>query len=326
MTEEQNKEVQHKKPEDLRKLILWFRLSPGDIMTGTAALFNMHITKPTKYTTKVRTPVPEIFENNPFVYDFPDSEADALIEMHYPDVHRSDTGAYCFINSYTDYLSRILNTRFTYHTNKPMIFLSEEEKNRHILHEKLGLQPTLDYAIVDAGVKLDYPIKQWPIEYYQAVIFATRDIINWVQIGSLEHAHTPLQGVVNMLDQTNDVRSLFCLVNKAKFGLGPITFLMHCCAAFDKPYICIDGGRECPTWVSYPKQHTLHTVGLLDCCNDGGCWVSKAVPEDTFPENNNRLCKYPLLDFMRPVGKCMAMIKPQDVISLIRRMKDGNLW
>jgi len=307
------------------KLILRFPLSPGDLMTGTAALFNLHITHPARYFTKVRASVPEIFENNPFITDFPDHEADVMIDMHYPSIHRSDTGAYCFINGYTEYLSRILDVKIDFQINKPFVLLTEIEQERYILTEKLGLPKDLPYALICAGVKEDYPIKQWPVEYYQTVVNMTKDMINWVQVGSLEHNHVKLHNVVDMLDNTT-IREFFCLCNKAIFGLGPITFLMHACAAFDKPYICIAGGRECPTWISYPKQHILHTLGLLDCCIDGGCWMSKAVPTEKFPQNNNRICKYPIVNMVRPVGRCMTMIKPQDVISIIRRMKDGNIW
>lgn len=306
--------------EEWQKLVLLFKLSPGDILTGTAAIFNLHITYPGIYTTKVKSPVNDIFKNMPFVFDFPDEEADVHIEMNYPTVHQSDTGAHCFINGYTDYLSKILNKPLVYHTNKPMLFLSEEEKQRKLF------PVSFQYAVIDAGVKYDYPIKQWPIEYYQEVVNQTKDIINWVQIGSPEHRHVILENVYNLIGQTNNVRDLFSLVYNSVFGLGPITFLTHVCAAFDKPYLCILGGRESPTWVSYPLQQTFHTLGLLDCCKDGGCWVSKPVPSEQFPENNNRICKYPMLHYHFPVGRCMSMISPEEVISCIRRMKNGNLW
>lgn len=294
----------------MKKLTLIFKLSPGDLMTGTTAIYNLHLSFPNDYITKVKASVPAIFENNPFVFDFPDNETDLMIEMHYPTIHNSDTGAHMFINGYTEYLEMVLNKRLRRFANKPMVFLTDEEKNKKFVDGP--------YALVNAGVKLDYPIKQWPVEYYQSVVNATRGLVNWVQVGSPEHRHHKLNNVIDMIGKTESVRDFFSLTYNCIFGLGPITFLTHACAAFDKPYICIIGGREPVQWVAYPKQYTLHTIGQFDCCLNDACWKNKVV------DGGDRNCKYPILNFLEPVAKCMSSITPDLVISIVKRLANAN--
>jgi ADP-heptose:LPS heptosyltransferase len=110
-----------------------------------------------------------------------------------------------------------------------------------------------------------------------------------------------------------DTRQLIRLVYHSKGGIGPVTFLQHICAAWQKPYVCLLGGREPVTWVSYPFQHILHTVGQLSCCKEYACWKSRVLgPSDS-------LCEQPVLDGLRPVGRCMSLIRPQEAINLINR-------
>ena len=56
--------------------------------------------------------------------------------------------------------------------------------------------------------------------------------------------------MINLAGQT-DHRQLIRLAWHARGGLGPVTYLQHLCAAWEKPYICLLGGREPATWVHY---------------------------------------------------------------------------
>jgi ADP-heptose:LPS heptosyltransferase len=175
--------------------------------------------------------------------------------------------------------------------------------------------------IVNAGIKNDYTIKQWPVEFYQAVVDATADRICWVQIGLKQHNHPQLSNVLSLLDTGPPMRETILLAHRAAGALGPVTFLQHLCAAWEKPYICLVGGREPATWVQYPRQHTMHTIGNLDCCESKGCWRARVVPLKDGNEKDKSLCQYPVKDGLeRPVAKCMAMIGPQEVIGLLERI------
>jgi hypothetical protein len=61
---------------------------------------------------------------------------------------------------------------------------------------------------------------------------------------------------------------------------------MHLAAAVDsppdaprhRPCVVVAGGREPPHFTAHPHHQFIHTVGALRCCDDGGCWKSRAVP------------------------------------------------
>ena len=132
-----------------------------------------------------------------------------------------------------------------------------------------------------------------------------------------------LEGVINRVGQTS-TRELMRLVYHAQGGLGPITFLQHLCAAFEKPYMALLGGREPVPWTQYPLQTTLHTLGKLPCCQTRSCWRSRVVRLNDGSEEDKSVCDSPVMTFSRPVGKCMAIIKPPEVIRAIESCFEGG--
>jgi hypothetical protein len=77
------------------------------------------------------------------------------------------------------------------------------------------------------------------------------------------------------------------------------------------------GGREGVLWNSYPKQHLFHTIGLLPCCENGGCWKSKVLKEGKEGES---VCLFPTPtpdDSFVP--RCMEMIRPSEVAAAVER-------
>ena len=302
-----------------QKLILKHFLSPGDVMTLTAAIESLHLTYPDEYETDVRTSCDAIFENNPRITKLDELGA-RVIDMHYNSIHRSDEESIPFIGGMVEHLENELQVGLRLRVNRPMLYLSEAEKSWvNQIAEIVGWN--IPFMVVNAGIKADYTAKLWPTDYYQAVINATRGLVQWVQIGDTSHNHPALSNVIDLRGKT-DIRQLIRLVYHSRGGLGPITFLQHICAAFQKPYIALLGGREPAIWVQYPLQHTLHTIGMLDCCATRSCWKSRVVPSDDLndPKNLNT-CKYPIRQAgALPVAKCMAMIMPDEVISIIRRI------
>lgn len=302
-----------------KKLILTCFLSPGDLLAMSAAIYNLHETHPNKYVTDVKTSCNDIFAANPYITPVPPQDDDStVVEMHYPAIDRSNQHSTQFIKAYTEYLESRLQDKIAIHTNRPMIFFSDDELKHNPIEKP--------YWIINAGGKRDYTCKQWPVEYYQEVVNHTKDWIQWVQIGENHQNHHALDNVTNLIGQTS-FRELMILALHSSGGVGPVTALMHLMAAVEKPYICINGGRESIPWIQYQLQHTLHTVGLMDCCATGGCWLSRVVPLQTDFELlsadelrlNQSLCKYPILDYSEPVAECMARITPDEVISILKR-------
>ena len=296
------------------KLILKCNLCPGDVLTLTAAVESLHRTYPGQYVTDVRTPAKEIWHANPHVTTILDSEPGArVIDMHYPSINRCNQEAIPFLGGYTEYLAEQLGRPLRLQTNRPHIYMSAQE---------LAEPPAIDgpFWIVNAGIKSDYTCKAWPIEYFQEVVDRTQGKIRWVQIGLREHNHPQLRGVTSLLDSGPPLRELIRLAYHAQGGLGPVTFLQHLCAAWQKPYVCLVGGREPATWVQYPYQHTLHTVGQLDCCRPHSCWRARVVPLGDGDHKDKSLCQYPVTaGLARPSPKCMAMIRPEEVIQVLNR-------
>lgn len=304
-----------------RKIILKTHLSPGDICTLTAAIESLHVSYPGQFLTDVRTSCDDLFLHNPHVTKLVDAEAET-IEMHYPLVNSSDAVPNPFLRGYCRFLGEHLGVPLELTTNRPHLYLSEGERTLNSIIELPG-SASGKYWLLTAGVKSDFTLKQWPIEFYQEVVEHFTGKVQFVQIGSAEHDHIPLDGVIDLLGQTT-TRQLIQLAYHAEGGIGPITFLQHLCAAFEKPYVALLGGREPVNWTQYPLQTTLHTLGKLPCCRTRSCWRSRVVRLNDGSEQDNSLCESPVLSFRRPVGKCMSLIRPADVIRAIEGCYEGG--
>lgn len=305
-----------------QKLILHCPLCPGDIMTMTVALHSLHDTYPGAYLTDVRTPVPDIWLNNPYVTPIDDSDPDVVkIDMQYPQINRSNQTPINFVSCYTEFLGEKIQKPLYARSNRPLLYLSDDEKSwMTMLQEHFTNGRKTRFGVIVAGTKCDYTIKQWPVEYYQEVIDRTLGVVQWVQIGEAneKHNHTRLERCISLLGETTH-RMLHRLVYHSSIGIGPVTYLMHLCAAFEKPYVYLAGGREPITFINYPKMHTLHTIGALPCCRDNACWKSRVVPLGDKDPKDGSLCEHPVLGLKTPVAKCMALLTPDEVTSIVKR-------
>lgn len=276
-------------------------LCPGDILTMTAAVESLHAAYPGQYLVAVRTSCDEIFENNPGIDQRAGLHVNCkLINCEYPTIHQSNQVHTPFLAGYTHHLAKELGKPIPLSTNRPHLYLSKQE-------ELLPRKVSGPYWLINAGTKSDYPLKQWPIEYYQEVVDRTKGKVTFVQIGRDEHNHPRLNGVIDLVDKTT-TRELVVLAYHSMGGVGPITFLQHICAAWSKPYIALLGGREPVTWTSYPMQHTLHTIGSLPCCATKACWKGKIWE-----------CERLIRSTELPVAKCMYDIKPAEVTTILER-------
>lgn len=304
----------------MKKYHLRSFLSPGDALTLTVAVASLHKQYPDEYLTSVQTSAMEIWENNPFVTKFTDQDEVETIDIHYPTIQQCNQLLVPFLYGYTSYLSQVIERPITPCSNIPLLYISDEEKQwMDQVQQYVTFGKKVPFWLIVSGTKRDYTCKQWPIEYYQEVVSRTAGMIQWVQVGANEHGHHPIAGAIDLRGKTNH-RELIRLVYHSQGGLGPVTYLQHLCAAFNKPYLCLLGGREPVAWTTYPKQQTFHTIGQLPCCQDKACWISRVVPlPDNDEEKNKSLCENPCMGFMKPVGKCMAMIKPGEIINVLKR-------
>lgn len=321
-----------------KKLILHAFISPGDIVTMTAALRDLHKTYPKQFITDVDTNCPEIWENNPYITKIPhrkegenivcDVPDVKIIRMDYPLIHGCNDKPYHFIHGYAQNLAdKIGLPHFLLNYYGGDIHISDEEKSWvSQVHEVLEFDPP--FWLVNAGTKNDYTAKGWSFQRFQEVVNALPEIF-FVQIGSKEHNHRLLKGknVINLVGKT-DLRQLIRLVYHSYGVLTGVSLPMHLAAAIEmhprwkrktRPCVVLAGGREPSQWEAYPHHSYLHTCGKLPCCDLGGCWKSRVEPldieDDPFEKENKSICKHPVtLPGGDKIPLCLDMIKTEDVV------------
>ena len=270
----------------------------------TACIFCLHTQYPGQYLTGVKVPHPSIFWHNPHVVDLDDYDLE--IDLGYDLIQSSNQRNIQFLAAFVDDLGKKLGIQLECMVNRPFLYLAQPETTF------VGFDLPDRFALVNAGFKGDYPIKDWGFENYQELVYSLYPTIQFVQIGNQEGTHQPLDKCINLVNQTS-IRDVIRLSYHAEFGVGPSTFLQHCFAAWQKPYFCIQL-REPLSWVSYPTQRTLTAQGLLPCCQNGGCWVNKV--ED---------CRMQVDKGDKKVPLCLAMITPARVKEEILLLYDSGV-
>lgn len=303
-----------------RNVILWNKQSPGDCLVMTAAIECLHQQHPGKFKTAVRCAVPAIFENNPRVV--PPGDGWETIEMHCPHVHQSDARPIHFMESYCRYLGERLGVTIELTVNRPQLHFSQVEGTWiSRVHEVLG-RPAKHW-LINAGVKQDYTAKGWITDCWQEVVDRLRGEVLFVQVGEPHHKHPKLRGVIDQVGKTN-AREFLRLCRSAEGGIGPVTYLQHCMAALGKPYVCVAGGREPPTWTAYNTQTTLSAIGALDCCRHGGCWKSRVVPLGDGDRKDGELCVQTVQVGDSVAQRCMMLIHPEHVVDAVLKHYRGG--
>lgn len=315
----------------LNRLILRNNQSPGDVTMLTAAVRDLHASYPGQFETDVRGECPDLWLHNPYLT--PLSEEDPtvrVIHCRYPIINHSNQRPYHFLHGFIHFLNRELRLGMRLRAIKGDIHLSEEEQQMpSAVADILGRD--LPFWIVAAGGKTDYTVKWWNTERFQAVVDALRGRVLFVQVGLEEHHHPSLRHVMDLRGRTT-LRELVRLIYHAQGVLSPVTAAMHLAAAVPvkagapklRPCVVVAGGREPPHWESYPNHQFIHTVGMLTCCETGGCWRKRTVPlndgdKRDLPEN---LCLQ-MVD--GPLPRCMAMITPDEVVRRIEGYFTGGI-
>jgi ADP-heptose:LPS heptosyltransferase len=312
-----------------RKLILKNWLSPGDILMLTAAVRDLHLTFPNEYITDIRTPSPGLWTNNPYLTPLSEEEEDVeLIECKYPLIHRSNQLPFHFIHAFRLFLSEHLGREIQPHAFKGDIHLSKQEKGWMSQVEETEGRGTRFWIIV-AGGKNDFTAKWWDPARAQEVVDYFKGRILFVQCGSIgsNHNHKELNGVLNLVGKT-DMRQMVRLMYHADGVICPVTMFMHLAAAVEtkpgrpknRPCVVVAGGREPSQWEAYPHHTYLHTLGMLPCCDHGGCWKSRITPLGDGDEKDRSLCVRPVTT---PTGvtlpQCLDMIQAADVIQAVEK-------
>jgi len=314
----------------MRKLILYNQQCPGDIVMLTGAVRDLHRCHPGEFLTDVRTPCPDLWLNHPGVTPLANGSPEVeRIDVGYPLVLESNRFPGHFLHGFCAHLNAILGTRIRPTECRGEIVLSKDERGSPSLVEELTGRD-LPYWIVVAGGKRDYTVKWWETDRYQAVIDHFHERLLFVQVGRGKDVHPRLSGTIDLVGKTT-LRELIHLVHHASGVLCPVTAAMHLAAAVPtridrhplRPCVVVAGGREPPQWEAYPGHQFIHTVGMIACCGEGGCWKSRTAPlHDGSPlDAPNHLCERSV-DGRLP--RCMEMITPEEVIRQIAGYIEGG--
>lgn len=283
----------------MRKIILKQHQSPGDVLCFTRAVAEIKETFP-DWLVDVRTPCPEIFENNPCLtpLDERDKEVE-IISLENAWVHQSGWSGIHYTEGFVKEAEEKLGVQLKRTGMHPLIWMSDEEKSWTSQvagdYDGKGLNYKGSYWIINAGYKPDCYLKYYP--YYQEVVDLLKDKVQFVQVGHPDHIHPELKGVFNLIGKTT-LREMIRLFYWSKGSLGPISAQMHMSAAFRQPAVVIAGGKEPMRWEAYPNHRYLSLNGCLKCAPWDGCWLSKS--EDCL----NKVGGFP---------RCYALIRPEDV-------------
>lgn len=312
-----------------RKVIFHNPLCPGDVVMMIHALKSLHESHPGKFLTDVRTFIPELFYESPYITKLPDDGPGVeRVDAEYPNINSSNSHPVRFVQGYTEHFEEKLCIKIKQTEFSSVIHLTELEKNfPSAVYERIGRD--VPYWILNAGHKRDYTAKAWSFLRYQELVDRFPEV--WfVQIGSPEHCHPPLTGhnLINLVGLTN-IRQLIMLVYNSFGVISPITFAMH--LAYSVPAhprfnrrsrasIVLGGGREPVHWISGPNTQFLHLNGVLPCCDYGGCWRSRIVPLYDNSDGDNSLCVLPTqMPDGQWIGKCMDLISTDEVARHVER-------
>ena len=304
-------------------------LALGDYVVLTAALRDIQLAHPGRFSLSMAIPNEEITVANPYLRQ---QMRGRLVKAEYPLIKQSNQNRWHFIWGFIDDLNNKLGTRAVLTDFRPALFLTEEEKQG----PPGGVQKP--YWLFASGGKTDFTAKWWDPTYWQTVVDRMRPWTTLVQVGGASHHHPKIQGVVDLVGKTS-VRNLMSLIYHSEGVICVVTCLMHIAAAFNKPCITICGGREPWWWEAYTLENRLvqmrrgmpawnppvgdnyiehrflHTMGRLECCKASGCW-SSAVTKFDRPKPG-KVCIAPVKQNNVQLPRCLALITPDNVLESV---------
>jgi ADP-heptose:LPS heptosyltransferase len=291
----------------MNQLIFKQMQSPGDLLMLSVAIRDLHLSYPNWFETDVISCYPEVFFNNKYVCQLPKNREIKVIDLDYGSyLHKLRRKKLHFSDCFIHILNEKLNLNIKKLNSYPHIELTQLEKNKRKFLDKFGLKKP--YWVLNAGIKLDILLKQYPPFLYQKVVNLLNDNSDFhcdiVQTGHDHHLHPRLSNVISLVGKTNNLRDYFALVYHSDGCIGPVSLQMHLAAAFQKPCVVIAGGREEPSWEQHDGHFYLHTIGQLKCCKYEGCWKKNLAECVTIDAEN----RFP---------KCMMMITPESIVEIV---------
>jgi len=339
-----------KKIELKQKLVLEFHRAPGDVLMMTGLVRDLKRTYGERFQIDVRSQFPAIWRHNPYLTKLSSRDRDVQTinlggnredAADKEGIRWSKAGAKGGAKvHYATVFHRVFEKRTGLHV--PVLephgdlHLSPAERANPLIGGR--------YWIVVPGGKTDMTTKWYPQNRWQAVVDRLRPWgLQFVQEGSTKeiHVHPPLTGVLSAVGQTS-VRDIILNIHHAEGIICGCSFPMHIAGALSKPCVVVFGGREEP-WYEWYSDHynafgdqasptkvphrLLHTLGLLSCCTDRGCWLRRTEKlHDGHADYDKSLCLKPVRASDGVTPACMDLISPAHVCEAVMSYyEDGTL-
>jgi len=305
-----------------------FKFAAGDSVVFTAAVRDFVKAYGDQFEVSVEANGQEAWHNNPHIIPSSKSARRIVITLIRPSMNRNETykansvSPIHFIQAYHNVISHELALpAFPLTCPRPELFLTDKDRSPEVGYP---------YWVIFPGWKYDIPLKGWNPQYWQETI----DVLgHWgiqcVQAGRANLYTPPLDGVLNLTGKTG-LRELYRLISNAEGVICGVSQGIHIAAALEKPCVVIGGGREAWWWEAYSNDNPcftgqepfrvphryLHTLGLLDCCKDRGCWKTHQLQtRKNIPDN--QVCHTPATRYGYTGGRCMDMITPKHVVDAV---------
>jgi ADP-heptose:LPS heptosyltransferase len=168
------------------------------------------------------------------------------------------------------------------------------------------------YWLINAGWYNEARSKFWGHDHFQKVIDFFKDKIQFIQIGAATDSHEPYKNTLSLVGQTSIIE-LACAVQSPKCHgtLSGVTGLAHVSAGYMKPAVVICGGVENSSFIRYPGQRLLDSIGFLPCCRGCGCTLS-----------GHSTCA----NWRGDHTLCMNFVRPELVIEAILNYENLSKW
>ena len=312
-----------------QRIVLAHNRAPGDVVVMTAFVRDLVLTHPGRYSVEVQTSAMDLWRHNPYVTvakrkpgprpDVKYLQLDygrGIRDQNFEPVH--------FLAYFHRDFERKMGVKVPLRLPYPDLHLSPEERDISPLSGR--------YWVVLSGGKSDFTAKVWEADRMQLVVDELGKMgLGVAQIGSNDpgHWHPPLRGdhVVNLVGRTN-LRDMMRLIKHSDGVICGITCAMHMAAALQRPCVVLAGGREAWWWEAYVRENKglapvnhllqmphrfLHTIGLLQCCQNHGCWKNKVVAINS----DKSLCYHPVHRLNQVVPQCLDMISEKHVLEAV---------
>ena len=294
-----------------RKVILKHRLSPGDILTMTRAVADLKATY-SDWMIDVRTPCPEIWENNPNLTPLKEDDPDVEVhDIHYPGINESGWRGQHFTDAFREDIEQKLGVEIKKTGIRPELHISPEERG-WINQVEIEFGWHGGFWLLNAGWKPDNKLKFYHRWQEVADLFNSRfgGAVRLVQIGHQSHRHEKLKGVYDLIGKT-DLRQLIRLCWWAHGTVGPLSFQFVCSAAYSQPHVVVAAGKEGVRWHIYPNGRYIYTNGALTCCEWDGCWKGGSQGQ--------------CVDLVYDTPRCFSLIEPYMIADAIEMYYKGGV-